>query len=100
MTAMVGVTNHLRHDAGVLLFLGGFCIFGCVAMLMRTGMAKGTGEPIPDDPSADVLTKVGRSIARGERCRVPIYQRIWQLFLAVGILLLISGGITLLASVV
>ena len=95
---LIGVTNHLRHDAGVLLFLGGFCILGCVAMLMRTGMAKGSGEPIPDDPSADVLTKVGRSIAQGERRRVPVYQRMWQGFLALGVLLLVVAGITFLAS--
>lgn len=95
----MGATDHLKHDAAVLIFLGGFCLFGCLAMLMRTGMAKGSGEPIPDDPSADVLTKVGRGIARGERNRVPLYQRMWQGFLALGIVLLIAGGVTFLASV-
>jgi hypothetical protein len=62
-------------------------------------MAKGSGEPIPDDPSADVFTKVGRSIARGKRRRVPIYQRTWQVFLALGILPLVIAGITFLASI-
>jgi hypothetical protein len=62
-------------------------------------MAKGSGNPIPDDPSADVLAKAGRSIVRGERRRVPIYRRMWQGFLALGLILLIAGGIALLASI-
>lgn len=98
MTVLIGVTNHLRQDARVPIFLGLFCLFGCLAMLMRTGMAKGSGAAIPDDPSADVLTKVGRSIAQGERRRVPMYQRMWQGFLALGVLLLVVGGIMFLAS--
>jgi hypothetical protein len=67
-------------------------------MLMRAGMAKGSGDPIPDDPSADILTKLGRGIARGERRRVPMYQRMWQGLLALGVLLLVIAGITFLAS--
>lgn len=98
MTVLIGVTNHLRDDARVPIVIGLFCLLGCVAMMMRTGMAKGSGEAIPDDPSADVLTKVGRSIAQGERRRTPVYQRMWQGFLALGVLLLVVGGIMLLAS--
>ena len=98
MTVLIGVANHLRYDGRVPIFLGLFCLLGCVAMMMRTGMAKGSGETIPDDPSADVLTKVGRSIAKGEWRRAPMYQRMWQGFLALGVLLLIVGGIMFLAS--
>jgi hypothetical protein len=61
-------------------------------------MAKGPGETIPEDPSADALTKVGRFIAQDERRRVPVYQRMWQGFLALGVLLLVVGGIMFLAS--
>jgi hypothetical protein len=69
-------------------------------MLMRTGMAKGSGQPIPDDPSADVLTKIGRGIARGERNRVPLYRGMWVFFLAVGLVLLALAGWAFLAAYV
>ena len=65
-----GVDQPLRHASSVLVDLGLLSLFVCVAMLMRTGMAKGSGEPVPDDPSADVLTRTGRFIARGETSRV------------------------------
>lgn len=91
-----GVDQPLKHASGALIVLGLFSLFACVAMLMRTGMAKGSGEPIPDDPSADVLTKTGRFIARGERRRVPIYRGMWQLFLGLGVVLLVLGFILLL----
>jgi hypothetical protein len=93
-----GVDQPLKHASGVLVFLGLFSLLGCVAMLMRTGMAKGSGEPIPDDPSADVLTKTGRSIARGERNRAPIYRGMWQLFLGLGVALVVVGFILLAAA--
>jgi len=83
------VSTQLRHAALVLVVLGGLCLFGCVAMVMRTGGAEGSGEPIPDDPSADVLTKLGRGVARSERKWVPVYQLSWQVLLAVGLLLLV-----------
>lgn len=98
MVPLLGVTNSLKHAAGILFALGFFSILGCVAMLMRTGMAKGSGEPIPDDSSADMLTKAGRSLARGERSRVPLYRRMWQSFLGLGIVLLLGACVTLLAS--
>jgi hypothetical protein len=85
------VDQSLKHASGVLIFLGLFSLLGCVAMLMRTGMAKGSGEPIPDEPSADALTKTGRFIARGERRRVPIYRGMWQLFLGLGASLVVVG---------
>jgi hypothetical protein len=69
-------------------------------MLMRTGMAKGSGEPIPDDASADVLTKLGRSVAQGERNRVPLYRGMWVFFLAVGLVLLALAGWAVLAAYV
>jgi hypothetical protein len=95
---LLGVTDSLKHASAILFALSFFSILGCVAMLMRTGMAKGSGEPIPDDSSADVLTRTGRSIARGERSRVPAYRRMWQGFLGLGVLLLLAACITLLAS--
>ena len=93
-----GLDQPLKHTSGVLIVLGLFSLAACVAMLMRTGMAKGSGEPIPDDPSADVLTKTERFIARGERRRVPIYRGMWQLFLGLGVALLVVGFILLAAA--
>lgn len=93
-----GVDHSLKHASGLLIVLGLFSLAACAAMLMRTGMAKGSGEPIPDDPSADVLTKTGRFIARGERRRVPIYRGMWQLFLGLGVALLVVSFILLLAA--
>jgi hypothetical protein len=95
---LLGAANSLKHAVAILFVLGFFSIFLCVAMLMRTGMAKGSGVPIPDDSSADVLTKAGRSIARGERSRVPLYRRIWQGFLGLGVVLLLAACLTLLVS--
>jgi hypothetical protein len=95
---LLGATTSLEHAVALLFVLGFFSIFLCVAMLMRTGMAKGSGEPIPDDSSADVLTKVGRSIARGERSRVPVYRRAWQGFLGLGVALILAACLTLLVS--
>ena len=69
-------------------------------MLMRTGMAEGSGEPIPDDSPPGVLPKIGRSIARSERERVPLYQRSWQVLLAVALVLLIAAGWAIAASVI
>ena len=94
----LAVSAHLRHTALVLLIVGGFFLFGCLSTLMRTGMAKGSGEPIPDEPSADVLTKIGRGIARGERNRVPLYRGLWVLFLVVGLVLLALAGWAILAA--
>ena len=94
----LAVSTQLRHTALVLLIAGGFFLFGCLSMLMRTGMAKGSGEPIPDEPSADVLTKIGRGIARGERNRVPLYRGIWAFFLVVGLVLLALAGWAILAA--
>jgi hypothetical protein len=98
LLVILGATNALKQVAGIFFAFGFFCLVGCVAMLMRTGMAKGSGEPIPDDPSADRLTKTGRFIARGERRRVPIYWGAWQLFLGLGVTLLLVALILLLAS--
>src|SRR5580704_13339558 len=55
------------HDRRLLVFL-----FGRVAMLWRTSVAKGSGEPMSDHPSADILTKIGRQSPR-EKNRVPNY---------------------------
>ncbi len=96
----LAVSMQLRHTALALLLAGGFCLFGCLAMLMRTGMAEGSGEPIPDDASADALTKIGRGIARGERNRVPLYRGMWMFFLAIGLVLLALAGWALLAAYV
>jgi hypothetical protein len=98
--ALLAVSTQLRHAALVLLIVGGFCLFGCLSMLMRTGMAKGSGAPIPHDPSADVLTKIGRGIARGERNRVPQYRVAWVLLLVVGLVLLALAGWALIAAYV
>ena len=95
---LLGVDEPLKHTSGVLIVLGLLSLVACVAMLMRTGMPTGSGEPIPDDPSADVLTNAGRSIARGERNRVPIYRGMWQLFLGLGVALLVVGFTLLLTA--
>jgi protein-S-isoprenylcysteine O-methyltransferase Ste14 len=92
------VDEPLKHASAVLIALGFFSLVACVAMLMRTGMAKGSGEAIPDDPSADVVTKAGRFIARGESSRVPVYRGMWQLFLGLGIALVIVGLVLLLVA--
>jgi hypothetical protein len=95
---LLAVDEPLKHASGVLIALGLFSLVARFAMLMRTGMAKESGEPIPDDPSADLLTKTGRFIARGERRRVPIYRGMWQLFLGLGVALLVVGFIVLVAA--
>jgi hypothetical protein len=98
---MVLATSHqLRNLSKAFFAFGVFSLLACLAMLMRTGMAKGSGEPIPHDRSADPLTRMGRGIARGERKRVPLYRRAWQFFLVGGIVLLVAGGVTLLVSLV
>jgi hypothetical protein len=90
----------LRQASGGLAIAGAFCLVGCLAMLMRTGMAEGSGEPIPDDSPPGVLPKIGRSIARSEREKVPLYQRSWQVLLAVGLVLFIAAGWAIAASVI
>lgn len=90
----------LRQASGGLAIAGAFCLVGCLAMLMRTGMAEGSGEPIPDDSPPGVLPKIGRSIARSERERVPLNQRSWQVLLAVALVLLIAAGWAIAASVI
>src|ERR1700722_7926752 len=95
---LLALDEPLKHASAVLVALGLFSLVACVAMLMRTGMAKGSGEAIPDDPSADVVTKAGRFIARGERSRVPVYRGVWQIFLGLGVALLVVGFILLVAA--
>jgi hypothetical protein len=67
-------------------------------MVIRTGMAKGSGVPIHHDPSADLLTKIGRNVGQGERDRVPIYQRMWQFLLGLGVVFIVVAGTTFSAS--
>ena len=69
-------------------------------MVIRTGMAKGSGVPIQHGPSADLLTKIGRKVAQGERDRVSIYQRMWQVLLGLGVVFIVEAGTTFLASLV
>ena len=92
-------SSHLQSTARVLLLIGAFCLFGCLAMLLRTGMAEGNGEPIPDQPAPDVLTRIGREIARSERERVPLYSRSWQVLLAIGLALIATAAWAFLAAV-
>jgi len=63
-------------------------------------MAEGSGQPIPDDPSADVITKIGRHVARPERGWVPAYRASWRVLLAIGLLLLLAAGWALVASLI
>lgn len=96
--ALLATNEPLKHASAVFVALGLLSLVVCVAMMMRTGMAKGSGEPIPDDPSADVVTKAGRFIARGERGRVPVYRGMRQLFLGLGIALVLVGLVLLLVA--
>ena len=96
----LGVWASLRHAALVLLIPGGVCLFGCTAMLMRTDVAEGSRQPIPDDASADVFTKVGREIARSERRRVPLYQGSWQVLLAIALPLVATAGWAFIGSLI
>lgn len=50
------------------------------------------------DSSADLLTKFGRYVAQRERERVPIYQRMWQILLVLGVGFLVVAGITFIVS--
>jgi hypothetical protein len=67
-------------------------------MVIRTGMAKGSGVPKQHGPSADLPTKIGRNVSQGEGDRVPIYQRMWQFLLGLGGVFIVEAGTTFSAS--
>jgi len=99
MIAVTGsATHHASSAAKRLLVAGGLCLFASVAMWMRTGMARGSGKPIPDDPAADKATKLVRAMGRGERARVPLYTRMTQGFAILGLALLVTAGVVFLVS--
>ena len=67
-----------------LSLIGAFCLLGALAMTMRRGMARDIRTPIPDDPSADVVTRLGCSIMRFEHGSIPAYTFVIKVFLWLG----------------
>jgi hypothetical protein len=84
--------------AFVLLILGAFSLFLCLAVLMRSGMASGSGEPIPDEPDAQPEVRFARWIARSERRSVPALRTLGRLFLILGLLMILASGVAWLAA--
>ena len=91
-------THHGSSAAEMLLVAGGLALFASIAMWMRTGMARGAGRPIPDDPAADMPTRLVRAMARGELYRVPLFLRMTQGFAILGVAILVAAAIVFLAS--
>ena len=94
----LGTADHHHGIAFLLLMFGLFSLFGCLALMMRAGMAAGSGEPIPDEPDANPEVRLARWFARSERRRIPALRVVSRVFLGLGIVLLLAAGVAYLVS--
>ena len=97
---LVTAVSGLRQTGVVLLVVGGFALFCGFAMGMRAAMAKGSGEPIPEDSDAYPEVKLGRWWLRGERRRAHIYRGLARGFHWLGVCFVVGGALALFASLV
>ncbi len=94
-----GTADASHGVAFFLLIFGLFSLFACLALMMRAGMAAGSGEAIPEDPDAPPEVRFARWFARSERRRIPTLRVVSRAFLGLGLVLLVAAGVAYLVSV-
>ena len=65
-------------------------------MTMRRGMARSIRTPIPDDPSADPVTRLVRWSLRYERDSIPVYTVVIWIFVCLGTALIAAAAVAAL----
>ncbi len=94
----LGTADHSHGIAFLLFIFGLFSLFACLALMMRGGMAAGSGEPIPEDRDAAPEVRFAHWFVRSERKRIPALRVVSRAFLGLGLILLAAAGVTYLVS--
>ena len=99
-TLLVAASSGGTHygSAIALLILGLFCLFGSVAVLMRTSMAGDPNVPVEDDPNAPFEVKAARWMMRGEKRRARFFKPLSRALVVLGVGLLLAAGVSALVA--